>query len=219
MFTPEGKQRVAAAVEETAKRTSAAIVVSVHRSSGSYRHADYLGGAIATVLALCLFLFHPEPFDYTFLPLELAFAFAAGAIVTSAFSPLRSLLAGSKARERNVHVAARAAFVELGVGHGEERSGVLVFVSTFEHAVEVVADIGIDVAELGTTWTDAVKLVDRAVTRERDLERFVRALSGLSDALATTHPIEARSEDRAAEAHPPEEGPAPEASPEEEGTT
>ncbi|NUP11153.1 MAG: hypothetical protein HOW73_34340 [Polyangiaceae bacterium] len=187
-FLEDGKRRVSEAVASVERRTSAEVLVCVQRISGSYRHADYVGGAILALALLCLFLYYPEPFDYTFFPLEQAAGFAFGAFVTATTPPLRKLLAGKSAVADAVHKAARAAFVDRKVGRTRARNGVLVFVSTFELAVEVVADVGIDVDKLGEPWKDALKKLDRAVRREHDPAKFAAAIEELGTVLAREFP-------------------------------
>ena len=68
----EAKQRVAAAVTAIETKTSAEIVVMMRPDSGSYRQADLVAGAIAAFAYLCIFLYAPEPFDFTYFPLEQA---------------------------------------------------------------------------------------------------------------------------------------------------
>jgi uncharacterized membrane protein len=59
-------------VADVERVTSAEIVVVLRRASGHYRQADLAAGAVAALAGLCVFLYYPEPFDFTFLPLELA---------------------------------------------------------------------------------------------------------------------------------------------------
>lgn len=187
-FEDADKRRIEDAVAKIEARTSARIVVSARRISGDYRHADYLGGAAVALALLAGFLYHPEPFDYTYFPVEQAAAFAVGALATNAIDPVRKLFLSASSMRRIVATQARAAFVELGVGTSEERSGVLVFVSTFEGALEVVSDVGIDPAALGAAWSDAIKKLERAVRRDRDPERFIAALEELGACLVTAFP-------------------------------
>ena len=80
-FSVPFRDAVAAAVSSVEQRTSAEIVIAVRPTSGSYRHVDFAVGNGAALLALCLFLYHPRPFDFTLLPLELGASFAFGALL------------------------------------------------------------------------------------------------------------------------------------------
>ncbi len=129
--------------------------------SGHYRQADLTAGGLAALAALCVFLYHPEPFDFTFLPLELLGLFALTALATARIPPLRRLLSAPRVRDENVHDAARALFVDRGVTRTTGRTGILVYLSALERRVEVVADIGVDEAKLGPRWIEAKSKLER----------------------------------------------------------
>lgn len=192
-FLDSEKRAIVAAVREAEKLTAAEIVVTVRRSSGSYRAADYLGGAIAALGVLGVFLYYPEPFEYTYFPLEQAAGFALGAVLTNAIHPLKRALAGERAMEESVKAAAARTFMELRMGRTRARAGVLVYVSALERAVAVVPDVGIDPEALGTAWEDAVKKIERAVSRAADPKAFGEAIVGLGEALSK--PFPRRSDD------------------------
>src|SRR5262245_17447895 len=110
---------------------------------------------MAALAALCVFLYHPDEFDFTFLPLELLGFFAFAAAACANLPPLRRLLTSRRMREENVHDAARALFVDRGVTRTSGRTGILVYLSALEQDVEVVTDIGVDEAALGPRWQEA----------------------------------------------------------------
>lgn len=187
-FHPEAKKLVKGAVAAVEKQTSAEVVVAVHKIAGDYRHTSYIGGLVFAIAFLCVFLYYPEPFEYTYLPLEQLGAFALGALVTSALDPLRRVLTGARQKQQAVRAAAREAFVDMGVGKTKGRSGILVYVAAFERRAEVVCDVGIDQAAIGAPLADAIKKIERSVRLDRDPERFAEALASLGPALARVLP-------------------------------
>lgn len=187
-FAADAKARVAAAIAELERQTSAEVVVALRRRSGHYRHTDFLVGGLLALALLCVFLYHPEPFDYTYLPLELLVVFAFGALISAYFPPLRRLLTSRRLMAECVRVAARAAFVDLGISKTRDRTGVLVYLSILERRVEVVTDIGVKEEALGAEWATAkAKLVD-ALARPGTLDGLLGALQGLTPALAAALP-------------------------------
>lgn len=190
-FIESAKKAVGEAVRDLERRTSAEVLVAVRRESGQYRDADFIVGAILAMGWLCLFLYHPEPFDFTALPLEIAGAFAVGALLSAYTPTLRRSFSTATRREREVKRSARAAFVDLGVSRTHARRGVLVYVSLFELRVDVVPDVGIDVRALGARWDDVVRKLDRTVRLDLDVERFTSALAELGALLAERYPREA----------------------------
>jgi putative membrane protein len=187
-FEQATRDRVAEAIRAVEAQTAAEVVVAVRPSSGSYRSVDLVVGITLAMGALCLFLFHPEPFDYDVFPLEMLAVLVIGTIASEYLTPLRRALASSKAQRDNVVRAAKAAFVDLGVHRCKGRNGVLVYVSMFERDVEVVGDVGIDPEALGAPWKDAVFSLRAAIARGARVERFLAGLAALGPALAEAFP-------------------------------
>jgi putative membrane protein len=183
----EAKDRTRKAIEAIEAKTSAEIVVVMRRASGSYLHADLLFGALSALALLCVFLYHPEPFDFTWFPLEQSAAFVAGAVLSAHVPPLRRALVPRSWRGRNVETAARAAFVEKGVSKKRTRTGLLVYVSAFEHDAFVVADVGLDEDALGEPFARAREAI-RSAARAGSVDDFVASLERLGERLAELHP-------------------------------
>jgi putative membrane protein len=166
--------------------SGAEVVATVCARSGHYRHADYLVGALFALLALLFYLFYPEPlFDDVAVVLVVA-SFAVGAVLCASVSAVRRLFLSRKLMNEEVRKAARAKFVEQGIGRTTGRTGILVYVSLFERRVEVVPDIGIPVQQLGKRWEDAVALLDTSA--KKGVEAFLAALAATGPMLTEAVP-------------------------------
>src|SRR4051794_29077209 len=150
----EAKAEVAQAIRDVEAQTSAEIVVAVRPSAGHYRHTDYLVGFAAAFGVLLVFLFDSHEFALDTMPLETLLAFALGTLLSASVAPLRRALTSRSLLHKNARVAARAAFVDLGVSKTRARTGILVFVALFERRVELVPDVGIDTALFGGGFID-----------------------------------------------------------------
>jgi len=183
-FGPLAKARVQTLVSELEKASSVEVIVSVHPRSASYRDAEWLAGALFAAAWLAVFLYHPVSFDFTFLPLELAGAFLAGALLARAANPVKRLLTRRRAASREVDRAAKTAFHDLGVSRTRARTGVLVFVSMLEGRAQLVPDVGVpkldEIAALGPRLNQAV--------RQRDLLKLASVLAELGPAFARVLP-------------------------------
>jgi putative membrane protein len=188
-FAPDAPARVRGAVVAVEAQTSAEIVVALRRASGHYRQADLTAGCVAALAALCVFLYHPQPFDFTFLPLELAGFFLGAALACAHLPPLRRLFTSRRVRDENVHDAARALFVDRAVTRTKKRTGILVYLSALEREVEVVADIGVDEAALGPRWKEA-KARLAVMLVNGSLDGFLDTLKSLGPILAEELPRE-----------------------------
>ena len=182
------KSEVAAAIRAIESATSAEVIVAVRARSGHYRHTDYLAGFVLSFAALLVFLFDTHEFSIDWMPVDTLVAFVLGTLLSAGVSPLRRALTSSSLMRSNVRTAARAAFVDLGVARTSGRSGLLVFVSTFERRVEVVPDIGIDKVVLGPPFEEAVRALDTALRRRASFPVFLEALRSLGPILSRALP-------------------------------
>jgi putative membrane protein len=186
-FSNEFKAEVRRSVGQAERQTSAEIIVAVRPSSASYLHVDFAVGSVLALAVLCVFLYHPEPFEFTYLPLELAGAWVVGALLSLSFSPLRRTLASKKLQRAAVDLAASATFVDCGVHKTRGRTGILVLVSSFERRAAIRADIGVPIAELGPQWSAWSEKLDAAAKR-LDSEKFLAALDEVGALLAKRLP-------------------------------
>lgn len=191
LWDRRAKDQVSDAIRAVEAQTSAEIVVAVRPKAGHYRHTDYLLGAAAALAALFVLLFADQEFAVLFMPVDTVIAFAAGTAFSAFFPPVRRLFTSNALMRENVRTAARAALVDLGVTKTRDRSGILVFVSAFEHTVEVVADVGVDTAALGTAWTDACTALSKSMQGRPRLDLFLTALKSLGPALGAAMPRKA----------------------------
>jgi putative membrane protein len=183
-YTDDARKRVAEAVADVESRTSAEVVVVVHRTSASWRAVDLAVGAAIAFAVLLLVLFHPKPIPVRVMPLDVALAFALGAVLCASVAPFKRLLLPRARVTSQVRLSARSAFVEQGVSRTRGRTGILVYVSTFERRVELVPDVGVDSKLLD----GPAEAMARAVAQGADLEGFLAALRTMGPALATALP-------------------------------
>jgi putative membrane protein len=186
----QAKRRIADAVAEIERQSSAEVVIAVRPSSGFYRHADYLFGFALMFADLLLFLFYPRSMRVDTFPLEALLVFWVGATVSAWSPPLRRLLSGRSLMARNVERAARATFVDMGVSATKQRRGILVYVSLFERAAHVVSDVGVVETRLGEPWLKARQKLEHALEPTPDVERFAAALAALAKPLTRELPVQ-----------------------------
>jgi len=193
-FGAAAQTKVRVLVAELERASSAEVMVAVHPRSASYRDSEWLVGTVFAMLWLAVFLYHPQPFDFTFLPLELAVSFLAGVLLTRAVNPIKRALTSGRAALREVDRAAKTAFHDLGVSRTRGRTGVLVFVSMLEGRAQIVRDVGVPKLEL---FASLAPRLDRAV-RRRDFAAFAALLAELGAALADALPRAAGDENELA---------------------
>lgn len=186
-FAASFKEAAKQAVSELESQTSAEIVVAARPVSGHYRHVDFAVGSVAALVVLVVFLYHPEPFEFTYLPLELAGSWVLGTLLSLSFPPLGRALVSKKLAHASVELAASAAFTDCRVHGTRSRTGILVLISAFERKVTVRADLGVPVGELGEAWSAWQAKLEASV-RANQPARFLEALKEIGPALGALLP-------------------------------
>lgn len=187
-FQPTSRSAVRAAIEHVESQTSAELVVAVRRQSDTYRHVDYLVGAATSFAILLVLLFHPAPFAIDWMPAEVALAFALGAFGSASYWGFKRLLVSKAKKHQACWRAACTSFHEKGISRTSGRNGVLVYVSMLERRVEIVTDIGVDIAALGTGFGTAAAAIRASVESGPNLAQFVGALKTLGPVLGAAMP-------------------------------
>lgn len=123
--------------------TDAELVLIVRARSGSYRHADYLFGALLAFAGLLFLLFSPFDFHQYWVAIDVALLFALGTFFASRSNNLRRWLTNRKHRSEAVRRGAAAMFYEAGIANTSAEMGVLIYVSVLERGLELIADRGV----------------------------------------------------------------------------
>lgn len=187
-FDKQARERAAQTVKHLESNSSIEVVIAVRRRAAPYLGADYLGGFILALGTLFALMYLPQFFSPHAFPLDVTIAFVLGALGTSRLPLLERLLTRRKIRQHNVTTAARATLVELGVTRTRRRTGLLVYVAMLEREVELVADIGVALSELGDEWPRAAARLTKAVRGRADPDEFFAALAALGPLLTRAAP-------------------------------
>ncbi len=154
LFPDHDREAVNKAVQDAEAGTSAEIVPVVAASSGRYDRAeDVVGlwfGLLAMAIAWAIYpmpIAEPGHWDATHPAWQLVAlaaatvaGFFAGAFVGTKVDPLRRLFTPRSQMQADVYSRARTVFFDNRVHHTVGSSGVLLYVSLFEHMAAVIAD-------------------------------------------------------------------------------
>lgn len=174
-------------VREVEKNTDAEIVVVVRGRSGTYRHADYLFGAIVALAGLIFILVSPWVFHAYWIPFDVALLFVAGAWVSSRGDWLRRILTTKTFQAKAARTGAAAMFYEVGIANTSAENGLLIYLSLLERRMEVIADRGILKAVPPLKWNHAVFEL-KEVARNADPAKLIAAIRELGNVLAEHMP-------------------------------
>jgi putative membrane protein len=142
-FDDAAREALTNCVKKLETSTDAELVLVVRARSGSYRHADYLFGALLAFAGLLFLLFSPFDFHQYWVAIDVALLFLLGTFAASRSNTLRRLLTSEKFREETVRTSAAAMFYEAGIANTNAEMGLLIYLSILERRLELIADRGI----------------------------------------------------------------------------
>ncbi len=200
LFSDTATERIRSAVAEAEERTSGEIVPYVVEASDSYAGSSLLSallGALAGPLAAAAIY---QRYDFWGLP-PIAWMLSpvlAGAIVGYFAARLipfwRRWLVGEETLVRRTRRRAAVAFLDEEVFRTRDRTGILIFLSLFEHQVVVLGDEGIHRRVEEGEWQTIVDRIVTGIRAGKPAEALVEAI-GQCGALLEKRGVEIRPDD------------------------
>ncbi|MBL4885534.1 MAG: hypothetical protein JKY95_13505 [Planctomycetaceae bacterium] len=169
LFNDEQQASIKQAVIAAEAHTSCEIVPVVATSSGRYDRAeDVIGLWLAVIAAVTIWILFPHSnsdagswssgslfTEVLILIVTIVIAFIVGAIAGSRLGLLRRLFIPQKQMQEEVSLRARQVFFDNRVHHTSGATGLLIYVSLFEHIAIVLGDQEIlDHPDLGQPFLD-----------------------------------------------------------------
>lgn len=154
LFNNQQRQQIEQAVVDAESKTSCEIVPVVATASGRYDRAeDIIGLWLAVMAAIAIWLLFPRPVNETgswggmpeivgvlILIASMIVAFMLGAVAGSKIGWLRRLFTPQEQLRDEVSARARELFFDKRVHHTSGATGLLIYVSLFEHIAVVLGD-------------------------------------------------------------------------------
>jgi len=193
-FTPEERERIAAAVREAETRTSGEIVPMVVDQSYDYPRAGMVGAfffSLATSLLICWWLAISSL--WVFLPIFLV-GYLVFHLLIRWLPGLRRALLPADEVTAEVEEMAKIAFLDQGLHRTRDETGILILVSLLEHRVQVLADRGINNRVPPDTWDEIVALVTAGIRQRKTCDALCQAVRRCGDLLQEHFPP--RKDDR-----------------------
>lgn len=150
LFSDADLEAVKAAVRAAEGQTSGEIVPYVVEASDEYPTAVWKGAALGALLGplVAVAIYEWLGLWGVYVPLWIAFPAmiggGAGYLLTAWLPPVRRWMAGDEVLEARAQRRAAVAFLEAEVFRTRDRTGILLFLSLFEHRVVVLGDTGIN---------------------------------------------------------------------------
>lgn len=181
-FSPEQLERIKAAVKKAEDSISGEIVPVFVERSGFYTIANYRGGVLLAALTFVAIIIFDRYipalaiFDPLLILLIVSAAGILGGALTHTLPLLKRALISREHLDQATRKRAETAFLEEEVFNTRQRTGILIFISFFEHEVMVLADRGISKVVEQKEWDDMVQHIIEQV-------RMGRITEGIEDAI------------------------------------
>lgn len=188
-FSEPELNRIREAVRQAETRISGEIVPVFVETSGRYTIANYRGALIgAAVLFLSVIAFDrffPQMavYDPVLIMLMVTAGGMLGAVLPQALPGLKRRLVARRHLDYATRSRAENAFLEEEVFHTRHRTGIMLFVSFFEHEVIVMADRGISKVVEQKEWDNVVNMITKGISSGKVIDGMEQAINRCSEIL------------------------------------
>ncbi len=194
-LTDEERTAVESSVQDVEKITSGEVVPMIVSSSYHYPVSNIIG-AVIFALPLSLFLtilmggwlWMGTNNMWLFLVVFSVLFFVFHEVCKRCLGIKRFLISRKEINEE-VEEAAITSFFKHGLYKTRDETGVLIFISVFEHKVCVLADKGINEKVDEGQWDDVVKVIVDGIKQNKQAEAICNAVKMVGDKLHKHFPV------------------------------
>lgn len=206
LFSETDRKTISAAIADAERRTSGEIVPVVATASGRYDRAEDLFGLLVALAALVMAWLafqgvhaHQDPWGVRqsvslgLLPVVVIvlLGFSLGAVLASFCPALRLPFIGTAEMKDEVERAAQSAFRRFRIRGTAGGTGVLIYVSLYEHRVRVLGDETVDGKLSPADWNDVCSLVTDGLRSGRPADGLAAAIRRCGALLEAHFPVAA----------------------------
>jgi putative membrane protein len=194
-FTEEEKQRIESAVQQAERRTSGEIVPMVVDESYNYPRAEILGAglfSLAAAVTLSWAFWGESLWHFLWL---FALCYLPFKILIRSLPSLRRRLIHPVEISEEVEEKAVVSFVEHGLHHTRDETGILILISLFERRVHVLADRGINAVVPANTWDGIVHTITEGIHCGETCNALCIAIESCGQLLEEHFPVKADDTD------------------------
>ena len=195
LFNEADKQRIESAVQRAEKLTSGEIVPMVVDQSYDYPRAEILGSglfSLATAVSLSWAFFGESLWHFLWL---FALCYFPYKLMIRNLPTLRRRLIHTDEISEEVEEKAILSFLEQGLHHTRDETGILILISLFEHRVHVLADRGINNVVPASTWDGIVQTITDGIHNGDTCNALCVAIESCGQLLAEHFPVKADDTD------------------------
>lgn len=188
-FKEKDLERIKAAVREAESKVSGEIVPVFVEKSGYYTIANYRGAMVLASFAFALIVIFDRyvpslpVFDPLLIFVIVVTAAILGAIITHYILPVKFWLLSQFHLDQSTRKRAENAFLEEEIFNTRHRTGIMIFVSFFEHEVMVMADRGISKVVGQKEWDKIVTNIIMHIKRDKVADGMILAIERCAEVL------------------------------------
>lgn len=181
-FSEADKERIKKAVEQAEAKTSGEIVPYFVSQSDNYYEVPFIVASLVGVSAIVFLNILSQmwllPFEFSMLYYGLIISglMIVSALIAWFIPPIKRAVVPNKREAKMALKRAAEAFITEEVFNTKDRTGILIFVSEFEHKVDVIADSGINQKVGEVAWADVAETVTKAIKKNKTTDGIVQAI-------------------------------------------
>lgn len=165
LFSDEDQKQIAEAVKKAELATSGEIVPFVVGQSDQYPEAALRLGALLAFVTMFIFAILDIgtdiwlPFGISEAAISTVLVFGLGMLLVYLVPSVKRLILLSSVIDQRVDERASMAFLTEEVFNTRERTGIMIFLSMFEHRVRVMGDSGVNAKVEQKEWDEIVAII------------------------------------------------------------
>jgi putative membrane protein len=183
--------QIEARIAEAEKRTSGEIVVMVVPSSYHYPLASMIGSSLlAILLGIAAALLSGRESMWFFLEVfGISFIVLHELLKRTPF--FKRLFVTASDMKEEVEEAAINSFYRKDINQTVDHTGILIYISLFEHNVRVIADKGINAKVDKAVWQEIVDIIIRGIKSKGQAAAIAAAVDRCAEILTAHFPLKA----------------------------
>lgn len=204
-FSDKDKKLIEDAIARAESNTSGEIVPVVASVSGRYDRAEDVFGVLFSLILFSIASLYTQKLtpiagqwevevtSVITLPWALAIIFIGfilGAILATFFPVLRLIFISKKEMQEEVERSAMEAFHQFRIRGTQGATGVLIYISLYEHTVRVLGDQKINDKLNQQDWDEVCALVIAGMKSKQPVDKLVEGIALCGELLAEHFPIE-----------------------------
>ena len=188
-FTDSELERIKAAVRQAEATISGEIVPVIVSKSGYYTIANYKGSLLVGFMAFALIVifdrFVPSlaVYDPLLIFILVLLASVIGGVAPNFSDDLRRMLVTQRHMDHATRQRAENAFLEQEIFNTRHRTGIMIFISFFEHEVIIMGDQGISKVVEQKVWDKLVQDLTTQIRKGKTLEGIEAAIKRCGEIL------------------------------------